>query len=58
MISVPQKFRDTLKSFHSELIWNGKKAKIKHSALIREYRDGGLKDVDIEGKFSNLKYYG
>ena len=39
MISVPQKFSDTLKSLHKELIWNGKRAKIKHSSLIGEYKD-------------------
>ena len=55
MIPVPQKFRDTLKSLHREFIWNGKKAKIKHSSLIGKYRDGGLKDVDIEGKILSLK---
>ena len=55
MIPVPQKFRDTLKSLNREFIWNGKKAKIKHSSLIEEYRDGGLKDVDIDGKILSLK---
>ena len=30
-------------------------AKIKHSSLIGEYRDGGLKDVDIDGKIISLK---
>ena len=55
MILVPQKFRDTLKSSHREFIWNGKKAKIKHSSLIGEYRDSGLKDVDIDGKIISLK---
>ena len=50
MISVPQKFCDALKSLHREFIWNGKKAKIKHSSLIGEYRDGGLKDVDVDAK--------
>ena len=37
MIQVPQKFCDTLKSFHREFIWNGKKAKIKHSSLTDDY---------------------
>ena len=55
MIPVPQNFRDILKSLHREFIWNGKKAKIKHSSLIGEYRDGGLKDVDIDGKILSLK---
>ena len=55
MISVPQKFCDTLKSLHREFIWNDKKAEIKHSSLIGEYRNGELKDVDIDGKILSLK---
>ena len=55
MISVPQKFRDTLKYLHRESIWNGKKAKIKHSPLIGKYRYGRLKEVDIDGKILSLK---
>ena len=55
MISVPQKFCDTLKSLHRQFIWNGKMAKIKHSSLIGECRDGGLKDVDIDAKILPFK---
>ena len=55
MISVPKKFCDTLKSLHREFIWNGKRAKIKHSSLIGKYRDGGLKDVDVDAKILSLK---
>ena len=55
MISVPQKYCDTLKFLSREFIWNGKKAKIKHSSLIGEYRDGGLKDVDVDAKILSLK---
>ena len=55
MISVPQNFCDTLKSLHREFIWNGKRAKIKHSSLIGEYRDSGLKDVDVDAKILSLK---
>ena len=40
---------------HREFIWNGKKVKIKHSSLIGEYRDGGFKDADIDGKILSLK---
>ena len=29
--------------------------KIKHSSLIGEYRDGGLKDVDVDAKILSLK---
>ena len=52
---MPQKFCDTLKSLHREFIWNGKKAKIKHSSLIGGCRDGGLKDVDVDAKILSLK---
>ena len=31
--------------------------KIKHSTLIRDYVDGGLKDIDIEMKFKALKIF-
>ena len=55
MISVLQKFCDTLKSLHRDFIWNGKKAKIKHSSLTEKYRDGGLKDVDVDAKILSLK---
>ena len=55
MMSVPQKFCDTLKSLHKEFIWNGKKAKIKHSSLIGEYSDGGLKDLENDAKIVLLK---
>ena len=55
MIPVQQKFRDTLKSLHRKFIWNDKKAKIKHSSLIGEYRDDVLKNVDIDGKILSLK---
>ena len=50
MISVAQKFCDTLKSLHRNLPGMAKKAKIKHSSLIGEYRDGGLKDVAVDAK--------
>ena len=55
MISVRQKFCDTLKSLHRKFIWNGKKTKIKHSSLIGEYRDGGRKHVDVDAKILSLK---
>ena len=31
-----------------KLVWKSKKLKIKHSTLIRDYSEGGLKDVDIK----------
>ena len=41
---------------HKEFIWSGKRPKIKHSTLIGDYREGGLKDIDIDAKFRSLKF--
>ena len=38
---------DQLNSIHENFIWNNKKLKVKHSALIADYKEGGCKDVDI-----------
>lgn len=43
-----------LKKIHKKFIWNNKRAKIKHSTLISDYSDGGLRDVDIESKVNSL----
>ena len=31
-----------------EFIWNTKRPKVKYETLIKEYKDGGIKLVDIE----------
>ena len=41
----------TLKNIDKYFVWDGKRPKIKHSTLINDYPDGGLKDIDIESKF-------
>ena len=56
VIPVPQNFCDTLKTLHKDFIWSGKKSKIKHSTLIGDYCEGGLRDVDIDAKLLSLKY--
>ena len=38
-----------------EFLWQGKRAKIKHSTMIGSYEKGGLKDVDLESKFQSLR---
>ena len=38
-----------------DFIWSGKNPKIKHTTLIGDYPDGGLKDVDIKAKLKSLK---
>ena len=44
-----------LKSIHINFIWNNKRPKIKHSTLISDISDGGLRDVDIESKIKALQ---
>ena len=48
---ITQKFIDIREKF----LWKNGKPKIKHSTLIADYEDGGLKDVGIDSKFSALK---
>ena len=48
--SITEKLDKLQKSF----IWKSKKPKIKHSTLIRDYSEGGLKDVDIKSKIVAL----
>ena len=55
MQHVPDNALSDLQNLHKDFIWGGKWAKIKHCTLIGEYEEGGLKDVDIEAKFSALK---
>ena len=45
-----------MQNLHKEFIWGGELPKIKHCTLIGKYEEGGLKDVDIEAKFSALKF--
>ena len=55
MKGIPQEVLDNLQSIHNEFIWDGKRAKIKHSTLIGKYEEGGFKDVDLQSKFTSCK---
>ena len=55
MNSVPGSLIDDLQKIRKDFIWIGRKPKIKHSSLIGEYKDGGLKDVDIPSSFKSMK---
>ena len=44
-----------LNKIHKDFIWDNKRAKIKHSTLISDYSDGGLRDIDIELKIKALQ---
>ena len=56
MTTISDKFCETLQSLQKEFIWDGRKAKIKHSTLIGDYHLGGLKNVDIPSKIFSLKF--
>ena len=54
---VPKDGITELKVIQKNFIWRGRKSKIKHSTLIGDYADGGLKDTDIEMKFKAFKLF-
>ena len=56
MKTVSQEFSEALANLQKDFIWGGRKPKIKHATLIAGYKDGGLKDVDIDSKFESLKF--
>ena len=44
MNSVPGLLIDELQQIHKDFIWGGRKPKIRHSSLIGQYKDEGLKE--------------
>ena len=45
--TLPQDVLDKLQNRQKEFLWQGKRAKIKHSAMTGSYENGGLKAVDL-----------
>ena len=35
-------------------IWQGRKAKTKHSTLYSDYKKGGIKNVDLRNKITSM----
>ena len=58
MTNFTKDFIKQLEDLSKNFIWNGKRAKIKHSTLIGDYVDGHYKDIDIETKLSSLRIIG
>ena len=56
MKSVPSHVVDSIQTLHKDFKWNGKKPKIKHTTLVSDYTNGGLKDIDINCKLCSLKF--
>ena len=44
-----------IRKIQKDFIWRGKRPKIKHSSLIGNFENGGLKDINIESKLKALK---
>ena len=44
-----------LKEIQNKFLWSNKKSKLKHSTLCNDFKNGGLKIVDIELKIISLK---
>ena len=55
MSAVPNSVIKQINQIHRDFIWDGKKAKIKHTTLIADYRVGGLRDIDISTKIKSLQ---
>ena len=55
MAQVSQNLVNELKTIQTNFLWNSKTPKIKHSTLIADDREGGLKSVDIESKLKAMK---
>ena len=55
MSLVPKQIVEQLKLMHKQFLWKSDIPKIKHSTLIADYSDGGLKGVDIDAKLKALK---
>ena len=52
--NIPTSIIDKIETIKKDFIWNGKRPKVKHSALIGDYAEGGLKDIDIRAKVKSL----
>ena len=55
VVSISDSFVQEMKSLHKEFIWSNKKPKVKHTALIGDYAEGGLKDIGIKSKLISIK---
>ena len=47
---------DIMYKIQKNFIWQGKKAKIKHSTLCNGYENGDLKNVDLRNKITSIQY--
>ena len=55
LTNVPNCIITALENIQKEFLWDGKRPKVKHSALINSYEQGGLKSIDIKCKIKSLQ---
>ena len=51
---IPNYVVTELEKIQKSLLWANSSSKIKHNTLCNDYEDGGLKNVDIRKKITNL----
>lgn len=52
---MPEWVRKEVKEVIENFLWNGKKREIAYNTLIADYKEGGLKLVDVESKLKALR---
>ena len=52
---VPETIIKRIEHIQKDFIWDRKKTHIKHTSLIADYEEGGLKDFDMVSKFESLR---
>ena len=52
---APKNIIEELNEIQKKFLWLYKKCKTKHGALCNDYKNGGLKNVDINLKIVSLK---
>ena len=50
---VPKSIIEELNEIQKKFLWSNKKCKIKHGTLCNDYKNGGLKNVDINLKLTS-----
>ena len=54
MANVQPRTVKELSSIQNKFIWNSETPKIRHSTLVADHQDGGVKNVDIATKLKAL----
>ena len=52
---IPNSFLEELEQIQKTFLWGNMRTKIKHDTLCNNFKEGGLKNVDVTHKFSALR---